>query len=409
MANSHKIAYLVSRFPKISETFVLFEMLALRANGADVNLFALKHERQKLMHNEARAILPEVQYCHPLHPLTLLDALGQFVKTPGQACRTAAALWKQTKGSLRFRATSLLALPSALALSRRLVRGGYTHLHAHFANVPTATAWVVHQLTGLPYSFTTHGSDLHRDQTMLTEKISASKATITVSEFNAEIMRRLAPPEDLHKIHVIHCGADGSVFTPRNSPDPKITERLQLACLGSLLPVKGQSVLLTALAEVSEISSVAIDCHLIGDGPCREQLETLAQTLNLDVVFHGAVTQKDVASLLPGFDIVVAPSVPTADGRKEGIPVSLMEAMSSGCAVIASDLTGIPELVQHERTGLLVPPGDPTALAQAITRFATDRKLRTKCTGNALALVREQYDLQKNANQLLSLIEAEIK
>jgi len=343
-----KIAYLVSRFPKISETFVLFELLALRKQGASVDLFAVKQERQSISHREAQTLLPEVGFCHPLHPGTWIDACKQLLSTPVRALKVIGQIAYLNRTSARYLVTSLAGLPSAFALAHRLQSNGYTHIHAHFANVPTAIAYVVNYLTGLPYSFTTHGSDLHRDQTMLAEKIVASKAAVTVSNFNLQIMQKLVPPEHLDKLRVVHCGADPSVFKPigdASGAKCRSERAIEIGCLGSLLPVKGQVVLLDALSVLLKESKLSVNCHLIGDGPSREGLQQQADELGLDVHFTGSLTRDQVAELLPTLDIVVAPSVPTSDGRKEGIPVSLMEAMACGCAVIASNLTGIPELI----------------------------------------------------------------
>lgn len=415
-ANAPKIAYLVSRFPKISETFVLYEMLALRKQGAKVDLFALKREHQETTHNEAKSLLPNVGFCSPLNPVTWADAAKQIIRTPLLALKVATEIVIHNRRSMRYLVTSLAALPSAFALSWRLQRRGYTHVHAHFANVPTVIAFAVKRLTGIPYSFTAHGSDLHRDQTMLAEKVAASKAAITVSEFNLQIMQGLVAPLHQNKLRVIHCGADPTVFKPDCAKPKRIADIcnatdtrqvIELGCLGSLLPVKGQGVLLESLELLSKTTDVRINCRLIGDGPSREALEQRAGELGLNVEFTGALTRDQVAKILPTLDIVVAPSVPTSDGRKEGIPVSLMEAMASGCNVIASDLTGIPELVRHEHTGLLVDPGDVQGLALAIQRFVMDADLREHCKINALSLVHSEFSLQANSQQILALITAE--
>ncbi len=401
------VAYLVSRFPKLSETFVLYEFLALQSNAGrplQLTLFALKEEREPVRHRDASKLLPAVVYRSPWHLHTWVQAAVTALSMPMKALRALGSVCWHNLGSPRFLLTSLVAFPSALALAREMKLRNVEHIHAHFANVATTTAYIVHALTGIPFSFTAHGSDLHRDQTMLAEKIAAASRAITVSGYNADMMRRLAQPEMRHKVEVIYCGADVATFAPDSTAlnqrlAPRALSRVRIGCVGTLLNVKGQRYLLEALAQLQG-ARLAATCMLIGDGPERRALEQLALSLGVDVEFAGALSRDQVAARLREFDIVVAPSVPTSDGRKEGIPVALMEAMASGAAVIASDLTGIPELVIHEQTGLLVPPGDPAQLANAIYRLADDAELRARCITGGLARVTAEFDLHTNARKV---------
>jgi colanic acid/amylovoran biosynthesis glycosyltransferase len=144
------------------------------------------------------------------------------------------------------------------------------------------------------------------------------------------------------------------------------------------------------------------ECHFVGDGPDRKALTDLVERAGLSdrVHFHGRLTRDEIAHLLLDADVLVTPSVPTRDGRREGIPVVLMEAMGSGVPVIASQLSGIPELVNDQLTGLLVPPGDATSLADALERYLKDPDLRQRlgCAGREKVV--EEFDLNKNAAKL---------
>lgn len=430
--NIVNVAYLVSRFPKLSETFVLYEFLALRSNpqlSLKLTLFAMKEEREPLRHADASKLMPEVVYRSPLDVRTWGQAVAMAVSSPWKTLCAIGSVCRHNLASPRFLLTSIVALPSALAMAREMTQRDISHIHAHFANVATTTAYLVNALTGITFSFTAHGSDLHRDQTMLAEKIAAARSAITVSAFNARVMREHSPSELHHKIEVINCGADLDTFRP--DPDrlsvrltPQPLTRVRIGCLGTLLPVKGQRYLLQALGQLAvdrkaalQDGALTLSCTLIGDGPERAALEALVTSLGLGVVgvdtqstdavsdsvaeigveFAGSLAREQVAARLKEFDIIVVPSVPTTDGRKEGIPVSLMEAMASGAAIVASDLTGIPELVIDEKTGLLASPGDSQKLALSIMRLIDDGELRARCIKAGRELVASEFDLRRNA------------
>ncbi len=404
------IAYLVSRFPKLSETFVLYEFLAVRAaaEAAEhpyrVSLFALKPEREAVQHAEAAELIPEVVFRAPWHPRTWLQAGAMVITQPAKTAAAIAAVIRHNLGSFRYLITSIVAVPGALALAREMSKQGIDHLHAHFANVPTTTAYIINRVTGIPFSFTAHGSDLHRDQHMLGEKVAASSCAITVSSFNAAVMRRHTPVSEHHKIDVIYCGTDLATFYPdpvalRQRLGPARPAKVRLGCVGSLLPVKGQRYLLAALAQL-KTSPIDFHCTLIGAGPERAPLVRLAKELGVQVEFTGALPRNQVAERLRTFDMVAVPSIPTQDGRKEGIPVAVMEAMASGAAVVASEVTGIPELVTHEHTGLLFPAGDATKLAEAIERLCSEPDLRRHCIESSLKRIEADFDLQTNARKV---------
>jgi glycosyltransferase involved in cell wall biosynthesis len=174
--------------------------------------------------------------------------------------------------------------------------------------------------------------------------------------------------------------------------------------VGTLHEVKGQSFLLQAVRILQDRQAMCT-LHFVGDGPDMSRLRALARELRVEHVttFHGRQNRHQVASLLQTADIVVAPSVPTADGRKEGIPVALMEAMASGVAVIGSRLSGIPELIHDGTNGLLVSPRDVEGLADAIERLVRDQGLRTELGTRGRRTVEDRFNLQTSANTLVNL------
>jgi len=174
-----------------------------------------------------------------------------------------------------------------------------------------------------------------------------------------------------------------------------------ILCVGTLHEVKGQSFLIEACRLLQE-SGINFVCHFVGEGPDKTALTEFVNQAGLSakVYFHGRQKQERVAQLLQDADVLVAPSVPTRDGRREGIPVVLMEAMSSGVPVVASNISGIPELVVDGRTGLLAPPGEAVALADALKRYYHDPALRKRLGLSGREKVIGEFDLYRNAATL---------
>jgi colanic acid/amylovoran biosynthesis glycosyltransferase len=395
------VAYVMSWFPKLTETFVLDEILEMQRQGVRVGIHPLRRGRGTLMHHDAQALVAEAQY-RPLLDLGILrDNLIVLLARPRAWLGCFADLVRANLPSPRYLSRAVLAFPRAVSLARRLPATRATHVHAHFASHPAAVAWVIARLSGLPYSFTAHGSDLHRDQTMLARKVAGARFVVTIAEFNRDFMAPHVAVTDLSRVHVIHCGIDVERFPRAHGRDGVFS----FGCVGTLHEVKGQHVLLAACAQLLR-RGLNFHCHFIGDGPDRAQLTARAAALGLrdQVTFHGACERGQVRELLSRLDVAVTPSVPTADGRREGIPVALMEAGACALPLVASRLSGIPEIVHHGATGLLVEPGDAEGLADALLSLSADPALRLRLGDAARALVASEFSLQRGVGRLRALM-----
>ncbi len=424
-----KLACIVSRFPKPTETFVLNELEALRRQGVDVEVYSLLPARCAQSRAGASLVRKFVELFWPPPAEPPRDPLAaqwqqqahysELISVPVLAAQVAClarqplryinalyAIVSHNLGSARYLAGTLLLFPRIVLLAQQLQRSGVTHVHAHFANHPTAAAFIVRCLTDLPYSFTAHGSDLHRDQHMLRQKVAAARFVVTISEFNREWILKYAGPEFEERVRVVHCGVDTTRFSPRSrlSRDPS-RGRVRLLQIGSLHEVKGQRVLLEACAELTA-RGLDVCCEVVGDGPDRERLQQLAERLEIAdrVTFHGYRTPAEICEHLAAADVLVCPSIRTADGRREGIPVVLMEAMSAGVPVIGSRLSGIPELIEHAATGLLFEPGDIGDLADCVQFFIDHPAAATACADAARHRVEADFDQSKNAARLARLL-----
>jgi len=403
------VAYVMSRFPKLTETFVLYEIAALEAKGVPVEVYPLLREHQARLHPEAQAWLNRAHF-HPFLSKRILKAQLHFLREDaGLYLGLLADVLRRTWGSRNFFLGALGVFPKSVLFAYEMQKKGVRHLHAHFANHPAVAAFIVGRLTGIPYSFTAHGSDLHVERRMLDAKVDESAFAVTVSEYNRELMVETCGEHARGKIHVIHCGVSADVFG--GSADGQHGRSrgggFNLACVASFEPVKGHEHLIEACRILYD-RGVDFRCHLIGEGPLRAQTEAAVRRAGLQdrIRFHGGLVRPEVVRLLSLMDAAVLASQPTANGKREGIPVALMEAMASGLPVVSSQLSGIPELVENGREGLLVPPADPEALAAALERLAGDPELRRRMGSAGREKVRRAFDLERSAEALLELLHA---
>lgn len=395
-----RIGYLVSRFPAVTETFVLREINAVAAlEGLDVSLMSLFPARDEVVHHAAqpwvlaqrragvggsgRALL----YWLARKPNTLIAVLRAVA---GAHLGSPKRLWR-----------SLATVAAACQHARALEREPVDHIHAHFASYPALAAWVCSRLVGTPFSFTAHAHDIFVDRAMLTGKIAAANLVVTISEFNRRFLGDIATGHHT-PIHVVHCGIELDRYQYRDRSLEAETP-IRAVCVASLQGHKGHEVLLRALARGGErLRALTVD--VVGDGPLRLQLEGLASELGLDgrVAFRGAVSERDVEKILEEADCFVLPSTKDLH-RMDGLPVALIEAAASGLPMVASRLSGIPELVRDGETGLLAEPGDPDSLAETLARLVADREGAKTRARRARTLVEEEFDIRRSAMTLEAL------
>lgn len=396
-----RIAYLMSRFPKLTETFILYEIVAMENRGQSIEVYPLIHEKEAIVQLEAKTIVDRAHYTPFVSPSILAANLIMLLTQPTVYLRTLITVIRSNWGSNRFLFGKLVYFPKAVYLAKLMQDHKIEHIHAHFASFPAAVAYMIHQFTGIPYSFTAHGSDLHRDQHMLCEKIHDAKQVITVSKYNQQVMVDYCGTNHTNKIRVLHCGVNLERFK-RNTDIP--TDKLIIICVGSLHEVKGQRFLLEACRMLDE-GGIDFHCHFVGDGEDRDLLEQTVLDYGIKdrITFHGHLTQSDVIKQMTYANVASLNSVPTSDGRREGIPVALMEAMAFRLPVVATRLSGIPELVEDGITGFLTGAGDTLAIVDALTRLANDSELRQQMGDAGRHKIETEFDLVQNTALLLDM------
>jgi len=406
-----RIAYLMSRFPKATETFIVFEILELERLGHHVSIHPLVVERRELLHPGTEHLIDAVQ---PFRPRSRPTVAAQFYWLRRRPRAYLGAWWAAIRGNLgspKFLVRALAVVPYGAVVARRAVEQDVDHIHAHWATHPALGALVAGRLSGRPYSFTAHAHDIFVERSMLREKMAESAFTVTISDYNRRFLRDLYGTIVDDRVTVIHCGADPSVFAPPTPVEEGAADArrgpTRLVVVASLQPQKGHLVLVDAIGRLIA-RGVEVEARLLGEGAERPSIEARVRALGLDdaVQLLGSVPRDRVAREVAAADIVVQPSIVLASGKTEGIPVALMEALAAERAVIASAVSGIPELVRDGQTGVLVEPGDADALAAAIERLAADPALRRGLGAAGRALVLAEFNLRVNAAQLASRIEA---
>jgi glycosyltransferase involved in cell wall biosynthesis len=262
-------------------------------------------------------------------------------------------------------------------------------------------ALIAAESQGIGFSFTVHAHDLYADNVMLAEKVRRARFVITISEFNRRRLCALVGSDTANRVHVVRCGVNVGTYDFR--PRRPRSGRRSLLSVAALREYKGLAYLIQACALVrSTAPHEAFVCRIVGDGPERGALESLIRQLRVEdcVRLIGACEQHAVKNLLAEADTFVLPSVVARNGYMDGIPVALMEAMASGVPVIASQLSGIPELVRDRDTGLLVPPNKAEAIRDAILCCWRKPEAATQRAARARSLVEREYNLESNTRQL---------
>ena len=393
-----RIAYLVSRFPHVSETFIVRELDAVAAQpGLELELLALFPSFDPTVHPRAQPWLERRR--RPSVGEGIAGLLWWACRRPGRLAASVALVCRGYARRPSLLARALATVPLAASHARFVRLRKVDHVHAHYATYPLLAAWFGHRLTGVPYSVTVHAHDIFIDRSFLARRLAEATFVVAISEYNRQFIRTHGSPGQT-PIHVVHCGLEPAAY-PFRPRVPSSTRPIRALCIASLQEYKGHRVLLHALADAGErLSRVQLD--LVGDGPERGELEELVLRLGLAarVRFHGSLPEPAVADLLGAADLFVLPSVVARNGQQEGLPVVLIEALAAGVPVVASRLSGVPEVIRDESTGLLAEPGDPEALARLIEAVIDDSVAARARAEAGRQLVEREFDIHRSAATL---------
>ena len=396
--NLQRVVYVVSLFPCWSETFIVREIQALIDAGVDVRIMSLKAPSETLVQPDAAALKERVHY-----PATSLNAarsvLALALRRPLVMARSVGAVVMDGWRSPSSLAKSLGALWRGLGQVTWLRKFDPDLIHAHWATYPSTVAWAMSKVLDKPFGFTCHAHDIFVEQHLLARKIEDAALPVTISNYNIDWLNAKVTRQAASRMKLIHCGVD-----MRSSPwQPDGRRPGTILAVGRLDPIKGFDTLLDALGEL-KARATSFTVRIVGSGPLESALLAQAKRLGIDqyVEFTGVKDQAAVRALMRESELFVLPSQIAHDGNRDGIPVALMEAMASGCAVVSTRVSGIPELVLHEETGLLVDPRESGQLADALQELLADAMLRHRLATNARKRVEHAFDARKEAARLAS-------
>jgi glycosyltransferase involved in cell wall biosynthesis len=398
-----RIAVVVKGYPRLSETFIAQEILALEERGLDLEIWSLRHPTEKAVHpmhkriRARRVYLPEYLYHEPLR--VLRGALWSL-RQPGLGA-VLRAFWRDLRRD--FTPNRGRRLGQAFVMARELPQA-IRHLHVHYLHTPASVVRYAALLTGRPWTFSAHAKDIWTTPDWeKREKLAEARWGVTCTAGGAAHLKALAPSPD--RVALVYHGLDLSRFPPppearpaRDGSDP--ADPVRIVSVGRAVAKKGYDDLLQALAALPP------DLHWrfahVGGGELREALKVQAARTGIGerCAFLGAKAQPDVIALLREADLFVLPSKEAASGDRDGLPNVIMEAASQGLAIVATDFAGIPEFLRDGVEGRLVPPGEWELLSNALNLLAREPAERSRLGAAAYERLRRDFAMDAGIDVL---------
>lgn len=395
-----RVGYVLKRFPRASETFIAQEILELERQGVEVVVFSLRTDENQPRHRWLSEIRAPVLRFEPTSFSRAWKRLQQRAARrpdgrPGVHRALLEAFDHPQRSGRRY-------LNEALWVTEQVEVLELDHLHAHFANHPAFVAMLSHFLGGVSYSFTAHAKDIFSagpPAPLWRRQVRPASFVVTVTDANRNYLQGILGRQLSRKVRRLYNGVD--VDRIRMRPRPLADSRLQLLFVGRLIEKKGADVLIDAL-ELLRRQRLPITAVLVGDGDRAPALRQRVADCRLDgmVRFTGAAPHETVLDWMRDSDLMVLPCRVAADGDRDALPTVLLEAMAAGLACISTPVNGVPEIVEHGKTGLLVPENDPRALAEAIAELWSDPHRRLTLGIAGRARVEQRFALAKNVSVL---------
>lgn len=393
-----KVGFILKGYPRLSETFIAQEIHLLEERGLELEIYSLRAPREEARHPVHAKIRAAVTY---IPEYVQLRDLGAVLATARRfpAAFLGALAHALGKSLARRKRSPLKRLWQAAWLVRqRGLAAGHSveHFHSHFAHTPTELAFYLARITGFTYSISAHAKDIYTSTPEeLRERVQAARFLMTCTKFNAERLAEIVGPAHAPKVHEVYHGVDLHNFAPVVREASAFPPR-RLLTVARLVEKKGYDDVLKALA-LLKARGLELPYDIYGAGELREQVKAWIAELGLgsQVTLHGSVTQPVVLEAYRRGGVFVLGSFETANGDRDGIPNSMAEAMSMELPVVATNVSGIPELLEHERTGLLCPARAPEALANAIARLYTEPGLGARLGAAAREKVAHVFDAHR--------------
>jgi glycosyltransferase involved in cell wall biosynthesis len=403
------VIYLVRSWPRLSQTFILDELLALERRGVELALFSLVPSGETIVQPGVAAVRAPVRYLvEPLPPLR--QRIAGHLRVARHSARRYLRTWLYARSNpslsagystFSTRQSFGHAVQVAAAVIDMLGAGRPpSHIHAHFAHDPALVALLVHRLTGLSYSLTAHARDLYQiPGPSLAARTAEATAIVTCCAVNADYIDATVPAQQRAPVHLLHHGLELDRFVP--SPSPARSTPPVLLSIGRLVPKKGFDALFCALGRLKQ-DGVSFELRLYGDGPLRAELAAQCTELGVEesVRMLGECSREQVRDALADANVFVLTPRVTPDGDRDGIPNVLVEAMACGLPVVTTSAGGVTELVRHRVNGLVSDPGDVPGIARHLRELLDNPRLRQDLATAARHTVEADYDINTAAAAL---------
>lgn len=416
-----KIGFIHNAFPVLSETFISKEMTGLQQRGLDLNIYSLFRPEPSRLDRSYSG--DSIFYLIPnLKPWRLLIShIIMWVVSPKRYWDTLKFAWlkRNRQSSLLNKMLSfqsgktmsreerqdlLLHFILAAPLAKQMRADHITLINSHFADAAASFAMLCGMLLGIDYGITAHAYDIFTPQFHMPEKLSRSRFILTCTQYNKKAFEKdysaLA-----EKVFVFYHGINTTKFKRKSNPQNSV---FQIFSVGRLVSKKGFDVLINACAELKN-RGVKFNCQIVGDGPLQEKLQFQIEQydLNGEVTLLGAKPSTEIPAYYERADVFALPCVVEPDGNRDGIPNVIAEAMAMQLPVVSTIVSGIPELVQHEETGLLLKEHDHVGLADALQKLSEDTSLREKMGQAGRARVQEIFDSEVCLDRLYEFYQHE--
>jgi len=398
------ICYIIGTYPSFSTTFIDREIRMLRQWGLDVQLLSIRQPiLPGTLSQEQRSFQRDVIYLIPVQWLSFFEGNLRFLLTrPGAYIGTLLYLLTRPHPSIRDRLMTVLHFAEGAYAAALLKKQAINHLHAHFVERAATVALVASRLLDIPYSLSLHaGEDIYVHPVLLPEKLGEAKFIHSCTQYNLDYVKRQLGITGLDgKAVAIHHGLDVERYPiAAQSHEPPL-----LVAVGRLVEKKGLVYLIRACRRLVD-QNYHFACHIIGPGPDYQKLESLVAELSLQDVVNlcGGIPHEKVIEQYDQAAIFVIPCIRGSDGSLDGIPNVLVEAMAMELPVVSTTVSGIPELIQDQVDGLLVPPRDEQSLTAALARLLDDPDLRQRLGQRGRQTVIEKFDIEANVRAVYDL------
>lgn len=396
-----KIAYVLLWFPLASETFIFREVANLWKKGVPLQVFTLYGEKTKNLSPEMIAVSDKVERLGiPYLKSAPTDLAYWYKRNPKMTSQLLKTVPVRRWNGLEKGGENIWSFFAAFSLARRFEEADVRHIHAPWANGPATAAWIASRLTGIPFSFTARAWDIYPPDGALKEKIRDALFVRSETKANIKYLVEYSGA-DPGKFHLTY---NGVPLTSHSQAPVQMKPPYNLLAIGRFVGKKGYDFLLQA-CRILKDSGVDFKLTLAGSGPRELQLKLSAKKLGLEshVHFPGFVSYDKIPELFRSADIFLMPSVIHKSGDRDGIPTVIMEALMHRVPVIATDVSGIGELIENENTGLLIQEKSASQIADAVLKMINDRKAALKLAESGRTRVQERFNPEVNHERVLQL------